>query len=347
VSALPQEAPQTKADKFKTLAALSKNLDRELDNTNTLIRMGDRQYLPVPHIPTGLAELDHHALVCGGIPKGRIIEIFGPEAAGKTSLTLYLIGVIQKAGGVAAFIDAEHALDPQWARKLGVNVDELFISQPDYGEQALQIVDHLVESRAVDVVVVDSVSALVPKAELDGDIGDAHVGQLARLMSQALRILTAKAAKNGVTIIFINQIREKIGVMFGNPETTTGGRALKFFSSVRIDVRRQKAKEEDEIAVSAPIKVKIVKNKVGAPFRECFVVLHFEKGFDSVDSLIKMAKRLEVFEMKGSRFNLNGKELANGIDNLVATAKEEVEVQDAILAAVKQKIAAQQKELQK
>lgn len=345
MSTVPQEAPQTKQDKFKALSALSKTIEKELDVT--VMKMGDRQYMPVPHVPTGLAELDHHVLVCGGIPKGRIIEIFGPESAGKTSLTLYLIGVIQKAGGVAAFIDAEHSLDPQWARKLGVNVDDLYIAQPDYGEQALQIVARLVESRAVDLIVVDSVAALVPKSELEGEIGDSNVGVQARLMSQALRVLTGKAAKSGVTIIFINQIREKIGVMFGSPETTTGGRALKFWSSVRIDVRRQKAAEEEGVAVSAPIKVKAVKNKVGSPFRECFVVLHFEDGFDQADSLGKMADRLGIFDMKGSWYWLDGEQIANGKEKLAAALREEVELQDKIKAAVQKKLAALQKEQQR
>jgi recombination protein RecA len=262
-------APTTTAEKFKTLFAISKDLDKKHSTTNSIIRLGTKSLVPIPSFPTGLPTFDIEVMQTGGVPKGRIVEIFGPESAGKTSMTLHIVAEAQKAGGLAAFVDAEHALDPIYASKLGVDVDNLLLSQPDSGEQALQIAEALVDSMCVDLIVVDSVAALVPEAELAGEIGDAHVGLQARLMSQALRILTGKASKNKVTIIFINQIREKIGVMFGSPETTTGGRALKFYSSIRIDVRRREAITDGskENIVGHKLELKAVKNKVGTPFR--------------------------------------------------------------------------------
>src|SRR6202044_1136427 len=234
----------------------------------SIVRLGSREaLLPIAVISTGSISFDA-ALGVGGVPRGRVIEIFGPESSGKTTITLQIIAEAQKAGGLAAFVDAEHALDPQYAKKLGVDVDNLLISQPDYGEQALEITEALVRSGAIDVLVVDSVAALVPKAELDGEMGDSHMGLQARLMSQALRKLTGTVSKSRTSLIFINQVREKIGVMFGNPETTTGGRALKFYSSVRIDIRRVGAVKEGDVVVGNRTKVKIVKNKVAAPFRD-------------------------------------------------------------------------------
>lgn len=333
------EAPVGKAEKFKRLVALSKALDKKHETTNSLIKLGDKIGVLLPSIETGLTTFDYQVIQTGGLPKGRIIEIFGPESAGKTSFTLHCIAECQAAGGVAAFIDAEHALDPNYAVVFGVNVDELIVSQPDNGENALDIVSDLVDSKAVDLIVIDSVSALVPKAELAGDVGDAHVGLQARLMSQALRILTGKASKNGVTIIFINQIREKIGVMFGNPETTSGGRALKFFASVRIDVRRQQSQEKPALMdkgqlVGHTLKLKAVKNKCGRPFQETFVDLYYATGFDKEASLIEYADHRGLFEKSGSWYSIGGEKIANGIKALKAELKDKPELLAKVKAGV-------------
>lgn len=343
-----------RAAKFKTLQELSKSLDVELKVTNSLIRLGERANVPVPSVCLDLPSIDQYVLGCGGVPRGRIIEIFGPESSGKTTTTLDWIAAFQRAGELAAFVDAEHALDPQWAKTLGVDVDNLFISQPDYGEQALKIVEALIDSRAVGIIVVDSVSALVPKAELEGEIGDAHVGLLARLMSQAMRILVAKVAKSDVTLIFINQIRDKIGVMFGNPEVTTGGKALKFFASVRLDVRKTKlitagggTKEFGDGDKTPPIgnliKVKAVKNKVGTPFREAEIALLYDSGIDRVGDIVSFADRLGVFSKRGSWFDFvddSGKVVILG--NGGAAAKETVraskDLQRQIQAAIYNKL---------
>jgi recombination protein RecA len=250
-----------------------------------LQKLGKQAYQKLPSVPTGLRSLDEHVIVCGGLPDGRVIEIFGPESSGKTTLALQFIAQTQKLGGLAAFVDAEHALDPGFARILGVDVENLLVSQPDYGEQALEVVRSLVETAAVKIIVIDSVSALVPKAELEGDFGDSNMGLHARLMSQAMRILTAMAMKNGVTLVFINQIREKVGVSFGNPEVTTGGRALKFFASVRLEVRRLSKTDGGEIKdgdthIGHKMKITAKKNKVGPPFRSSIVSLYYASGFD-------------------------------------------------------------------
>ncbi len=242
----------------------------------SIMRLGSREVLPIAVIPTGAISFDA-ALGVGGFPRGRVVEIFGPESSGKTTVALQVVAEAQKAGGMAAFIDAEHALDPIYAKKLGVDVDNLLISQPDYGEQALEIAETLVSSRAIDVLVIDSVAALVPKAELEGEMGDSHMGLQARLMSQALRKLTGIVAKSGTCMIFINQIREKIGVMFGNPETTTGGRALKFYSSVRVDIRRIQALKEGDVVVGSRTRIKVVKNKTAAPFREAEFLVQLQR----------------------------------------------------------------------
>lgn len=284
---LEEAKPLTKSEKLEVLASVSKSLNNEYA-TRLIQKLGKgRAVARIPSIATGLPTFDEDVLGCGGIPKGRIIEIYGPESAGKTAISLHIIAQAQQAGGLAAIIDAEHALMLSHARTLGVNIDELIVSQPDYGEQALEVANALAESRAVDVIVIDSVSALVPKAELDGDMGDSHMGLQARLMSQAMRKLVGVAAKSGTILIFINQVREKIGVMFGNPETTTGGRALKFYASVRLEVRRLSKTDGGEIIdpetklhLGHRMRIKDVKNKVGVPFRETIVDLLYHSGFD-------------------------------------------------------------------
>jgi recombination protein RecA len=289
----------TKAEKWKLLDSLGTELDKTYES-KTFQRMGNQVGMKIPSIPTNLSSVDRDVFGCGGFPRGRVIEVYGPESSGKTALCLHTIGQCQKAGGVAAFVDAEHALDPTFAHNLGVNMDELVISQPDCGEQALEIVEALVEKQAVDLIVVDSVTALVPRAELDGEMGDSHMGLQARLMSQAMRKLIALTAKKGVTVIFINQVREKVGLVFGNPEVTTGGRALKFFASLRIEVRRVAGTEglikEGDKVIGHRMKVKAQKNKVGAPYRETVIELYYDTGFDMADSTIEHAKKLGILE---------------------------------------------------
>src|SRR5437016_9776802 len=274
----------------------------------TILRLGSKAVLPVAVISTGSISLDN-ALGVGGLPRGRVVEIFGPESSGKTTLALQVIAEAQKAGGTAAFIDAEHALDPQYARRLGVDVDNLLVSQPDYGEQALEIVAALVTTGAVDIVVVDSVAALVPKAELDGEMGDSHMGLHARLMSQALRKLTGSVNKSRTCLIFINQIREKIGVMFGNPETTTGGRALKFYSSVRLDIRRIAAIKDGDTVIGNRTKVKVVKNKVASPFREAEFDIIYGEGVSKEGDLLDLGVAQNLVEQSGSWFSYKGERL--------------------------------------
>src|SRR5579863_1354265 len=277
-----------------------------------IMRLGSRDVLvPVSVIPTGALSIDA-ALGVGGVPRGRVIEIYGPESGGKTTLTLHIIAEAQKMGGQAAFIDAEHALDPVYARKLGVDVDNLLVSQPDNGEQALEIAQKLIQSGAVDVIVVDSVAALVPRAELEGDMGDPQMGLQARLMSQALRKLTAIVSKSKTSLLFINQIREKIGVMFGNPETTTGGRALKFYSSVRVDVRRIASIKEGDLVVGNRTKVKIVKNKMAAPFREAEFDILYGEGISKEGDLIDLAVGLNLVEKSGSWFSFGSERIGQG-----------------------------------
>jgi recombination protein RecA len=288
----------------------------------SIMRLGSKEAIvPIAVISTGAISFDA-ALGVGGVPRGRVVEIFGPESSGKTTIALQVIAEAQKAGGMAAFVDAEHALDPGYAKKLGVDVDNLLVSQPDYGEQALEIVEALVRSNAIDVLVVDSVAALVPKAELDGEMGDSHMGLQARLMSQALRKLTGTVSKSRTSLIFINQIREKIGVMFGNPETTTGGRALKFYSSVRIDIRRIAAIKEGDAVTGSRTRVKIVKNKVAAPFREAEFDILYGEGISREGDLIDLAVNNNILEKSGSWFSYKGERIGQGRENARAFLKE-------------------------
>jgi recombination protein RecA len=304
----------------------------------SIMRLGSKEAIvPIAVIPTGAISFDA-ALGVGGFPRGRVVEIFGPESSGKTTIALQVIAEAQKTGGMAAFVDAEHALDPQYAKKLGVDVDNLLVSQPDYGEQALEIAEALVRSNAIDVLVVDSVAALVPKAELEGEMGDSHMGLQARLMSQALRKLTGIVSKSRTCLIFINQIREKIGVMFGNPETTTGGRALKFYSSVRIDIRRIAAIKEGDIVTGSRTRVKIVKNKVAAPFREAEFDILYGEGISREGDLLDLAVNNNVLEKSGSWFSYKNERIGQGRenarqflkDNKDTLAKLELEVRKAL-----------------
>lgn len=300
-----------------------------------VLMLGSRSALPVAVIPSGSLAIDA-ALGVGGFPRGRVAEIYGPESSGKTTLTLHLIAEAQKQGGYAAFIDAEHALDPGYARKLGVDVDSLLVSQPDSGEQALEIANALATTGSVDLIVVDSVAALVPKAELEGEIGDSFIGLQARLMSQALRKLTGLVSRTNTSLVFINQLREKIGVMFGNPETTTGGRALKFYSSVRVEVRRGAAIKDGEKTVGSRTKVKIVKNKVAAPFREAEVDLIHGEGISRESDLIDLGVLHNVVEKSGSWFSYGGERIGQGRENARQFLKENSETAARIDSAVRQ-----------
>jgi recombination protein RecA len=292
----------------------------------SIMRLGSKEaVVPIAVIPTGAISFDA-ALGVGGFPRGRVVEIFGPESSGKTTIALQVIAEAQKTGGMAAFVDAEHALDPAYAKKLGVDVDNLLVSQPDYGEQALEIAEALVRSGALDVLVVDSVAALVPKAELDGEMGDSHMGLQARLMSQALRKLTGIVSKSRTCLIFINQIREKIGVMFGNPETTTGGRALKFYSSMRIDIRRIAAIKEGDIVTGSRTRVKIVKNKVAAPFREAEFDILYGEGISREGDLLDIAVNNNIVEKSGSWFSYKGERIGQGRENARQFLKDNKEV---------------------
>ena len=304
----------------------------------SIMRLGTKDaVVPISVIPTGAISFDA-ALGVGGFPRGRVIEIFGPESSGKTTIALQVVAEAQKAGGMAAFVDAEHALDPIYAKKLGVDVDNLLVSQPDYGEQALEITEALVRSGAIDVLVVDSVAALVPKAELDGEMGDSHVGLQARLMSQALRKLTGTVSKSRTCLIFINQIREKIGVMFGNPETTTGGRALKFYSTVRIDIRRIAAIKEGDVMVGSRTKVKVVKNKVAAPFREAEFDIMYGEGISREGDMLDLAANNEIVEKSGSWFSYKGERIGQGRENAKNFLKENKDIAVKIETEVRKKL---------
>lgn len=322
--------------KKEALEAARLQIDKEFGK-GSLMKLGDnKDILDVDVIPSGSILLDE-ALGVGGYPKGRIIEIYGPESSGKTTLALHAIAECQKKGGIAAFIDAEHALDPTYAKNLGVNIDDLWISQPDNGEQALEITERLVRSGAIDIIVVDSVAALTPQAEIEGDMGDSHVGLQARLMSQALRKLTGILAKSNTTIIFINQIRMKIGVMFGNPETTTGGNALKFYASVRMDVRRIESigKNQDELTGNR-VRVKIVKNKVAPPFKKCEIDLMFGTGISKMGSLLDAAIKCNLIEKAGAWYSYKGEKIGQGRDKTLEYLQNNVDFQNELDAAVRE-----------
>ena len=291
----------------------------------SVMKLGEYKAMEVEAIPTGALSLDI-ALGIGGVPRGRIVEVFGPESSGKTTLALHVVAEAQKQGGDAAFIDAEHALDPVYAKKLGVDIDNLIVSQPDTGEQALEITESLVTSGALDVIVVDSVAALVPKAEIDGDMGDSHMGLQARLMSQALRKLAGAINKSKTVIIFINQLREKIGVMFGNPETTTGGRALKFYASVRLDIRKIENIKQDGEFKGSRVRVKVIKNKVAPPFREAEFDIVYGEGISKAGNILDMAVNLDIIEKSGSWFSYNGERIGQGRENVKNWLKENPEV---------------------
>ncbi|MFZ0641439.1 MAG: recombinase RecA [Candidatus Acidiferrales bacterium] len=304
----------------------------------SIMRLGNKAVLvPVSVIPTGSISIDA-ALGVGGLPRGRVIEIFGPESGGKTTLTLHVIAEAQKMGGIAAFIDAEHALDPSYARKLGVDIDNLLVSQPDNGEQALEIAQALIRSGGVDIVVIDSVAALVPKAELEGDMGDPQMGMQARLMSQALRKLTAIVSKSRTCLIFINQIREKIGVMFGNPETTTGGRALKFYSSIRLDIRRIQSIKEGDRVVGSRTRAKVVKNKVAAPFREAEFDILYGEGVSREGDLLDLGVARNILEKSGTWISFHGERLGQGRENARLFLRENVDIRNKIEAALRKEL---------
>jgi recombination protein RecA len=313
-------AVQTSAQKKKALDTAVSQIEKQFGK-GSIMKLDANSKLNVEVIPTGSLSLDL-ALGVGGVPKGRVIEIYGPESGGKTTLCLSIIAQAQKLGGTAAFIDAEHALDPVYARALGVNTEELLVSQPDTGEQALEIAELLTRSGAVDIVVIDSVAALTPRAEIEGEMGDALPGLQARLMSQALRKLTAILSKSNTTMIFINQVREKIGVMYGNPETTTGGKALKFYASVRLDIRRigQPIKVGND-AIGNNVKIKVVKNKVAPPFKEVEVQIYFGKGIDQLNDVVNLAVSLEIIEKAGSWFSYNGERIGQGKEKVVELLK--------------------------
>ncbi len=317
---------------LQTLNQLEKQFGK-----GSVLRLGSRTALPVTTISSGSISVDN-ALGVGGFPRGRVIEIFGPESSGKTTLALQVIAEAQASGGSAAFVDAEHALDPTYARKLGVDVDNLIVTQPDHGEQALEITAALIASGAIDVVVVDSVAALVPKAEIEGEMGDSFMGLHARLMSQAMRKLTGAVARANACMIFINQVREKIGVMFGNPETTTGGRALKFYSSVRVEVRRSSALKEADTVIGNRTKIKIVKNKVAAPFREAEVDILYGQGISREGDLLDLGAENGIVEKSGAWFSFSGERLGQGRENARTFLKENPAVRDKIDAALRQKL---------
>src|SRR3954447_7182612 len=323
-------------DRRRQILAALAQMDKQFGKGSVLM-LGSRAALPVEVISTGSVAIDN-ALGAGGFPRGRVVEVFGPESSGKTTLALHVIAQAQRAGGAAAFIDAEHALDATYAANLGVKIEDLIVSQPDFGEQALEIAQALVNSQAVDVIVIDSVAALTPKAEIEGEMGDSHMGLQARMMSQALRKLTASVSRANTCLIFINQLREKIGVMFGNPETTTGGRALKFFSSVRVDVRRATAIKDGDNIIGNRTKIKIVKNKVAAPFREVEVDIFYGKGISRESDLLDLGALNTVVEKSGSWYSFKGERIGQGRDNARQTLIERPELRKAIELELRAKL---------
>ena len=330
-------------ERSRTLGLTLSQIEKQFGK-GSILRLGSKEaVVPVATISTGSISLDH-ALGVGGFPRGRINEIFGPESSGKTTVALQVIAEAQRAGGMAAFIDVEHALDPIYARKLGVDVDNLLVSQPDYAEQALEITSALIISGSIDVLVVDSVAALVPKSELDGEMGDSHMGVQARLMSQAMRKLTGNVSKSNTCLIFINQIREKIGVMFGNPETTTGGRALKFYSSVRADIRRIAAIKEGEVVVGNRTKVKIVKNKVAAPFREAEFDIIYGEGISKEGDLIDLGVAQNLVEKSGSWYSYKGERIGQGRENARQFLKDNPDIRQQVDAELRKALGLTRKE---
>lgn len=322
-------------NKVKALEAAIAQIEKNYGQ-GSIMKLGDTRHMQVEAIPTGSLSLDL-ALGVGGIPKGRVIEIYGPESSGKTTVALHMVAEVQKQGGIAGFIDAEHALDPVYAKNIGVNIDELYISQPDSGEQAMEITETMVRSGAVDIVIVDSVAALVPKAEIDGDMGDSHVGLQARLMSQALRKLTSVINKSNCTVIFINQLREKIGVMFGNPETTTGGRALKFYASIRLDVRRIETLSQAGEKIGNRVRVKVVKNKVAPPFQEAEFDIMFGKGISREGDLLDLAAQNDIIIKSGAWYSYQGARIGQGRENAKKYLTEHPEIFAEVDAAVRAK----------
>ncbi|MFL2720432.1 MAG: recombinase RecA [Gammaproteobacteria bacterium] len=325
--------PKSKDTSSKSLKDTLADIDNHFGK-GTVMRMGDKENLDIPSISTGSLGLDI-ALGIGGIPKGRVTEIYGPESSGKTTLTLQIIAQCQKAGGTCAFIDAEHALDPQYAEKLGVNVDELLLSQPDTGEQALEVADMLVKSKSVDLVIIDSVAALVPRAEIEGEMGDHHVGLQARLMSQALRKITGNIQRSGATVVFINQIRMKIGVMFGSPETTTGGNALKFYSSVRLDIRRIGAVKEGDEVTGNETRVKVVKNKVSPPFKQAEFQIMYGLGINQEGEILDYGNKLGLVEKSGAFYKLDGETIGQGKTKASVFLKENAKVKDKLVKEIR------------
>lgn len=322
-----------KEDKLKALDAAITQIEKSYGK-GSIMKLGDSSAnMNIETVPTGSISLDI-ALGLGGVPKGRVIEVYGPESSGKTTVALHMVAEVQKRGGIAGFIDAEHALDPVYARKIGVNIDELYISQPDNGEQALEITETMVRSGAVDIVIVDSVAALVPKAEIDGEMGDSHVGLQARLMSQGLRKLTAIISKTNCSVIFINQLREKIGVMFGNPETTTGGRALKFYASVRLDVRRIETLKQGGEMIGNRVRVKVVKNKIAPPFKEAEFDIMFGQGISREGDILDLAAKVDIIEKSGAWYAYNGTKIGQGREN----AKNYLRENPAVCEEVEQKV---------
>ena len=332
----PYEAPTPASDKKKALQTALSQLDKTFGK-GTVMRLGDRPEMNVEAIPTGSLALDA-ALGIGGVPKGRIIEIYGPESSGKTTLALHILAEAQKRGGEVAFVDAEHALDPVYAAALGVDIDNLLVSQPDTGEQALEITDALVRSGAIDAVVVDSVAALVPKQEIEGEMGDTFVGLQARLMSQALRKLAGTINKTNCVVIFINQLRMKIGVMYGNPETTTGGNALKFYASVRLDVRRIEQIKEGGNVIGNKTRVKVVKNKVAPPFKEAIFDIMYGQGISKWSELIDLAVQMEIIQKSGSWFSMGDERIGQGKDSVKAYLQERPELAEQVEAEVRENL---------
>ena len=337
---MAKETIDADASKLEKIKILQSTLDKIEKNygKGSIMKLGDRPEEDLEVIPTGSISLDN-ALGVGGFPKGRVIEIYGPESSGKTTLAIHAIAESQKMGGIAAFIDAEHAFDSTYAKKLGVDIDNLFVSQPDNGEQALEIADNLIRSGAIDLIVIDSVAALPPKAEIDGEMGESKMGLQARLMSQALRKLTATISKTKCCCIFINQLREKLGVMFGNPETTTGGNALKFYASVRIDIRRTQAIKDGDQNIGNRVKVKIVKNKVAPPFRTCEFDLMFGEGISKIGEIIDMGVEHDIIKKSGSWFSYGESKLAQGREALKQLLRDNVELADELEAKIREAIA--------